>query len=128
MVPGFHFAESDRGCQPTQCFTPSETEASYRYQKKIEVFIDQLQERLGIEDAKDGNDPSLSLTDAALLSPDAMQASIARCMLAAYPPDLLIEISINTCGAHEFYRAEEVITAGEYWAEWAINRFENGNS
>ena len=58
----------------------------YRYQKKIEVFIDQLQERLGIEDAKDGNDPSLSLTDAALLSPDAMQASIARCMLAAYPP------------------------------------------
>ncbi len=100
----------------------------YRYQKKIEVFIDQLQERLGIEDAKDGNDPSLSLTDAALLSLDAMQASIARCMLAAYPPDLLIEISINTCGAHEFYRAEEVITAGEYWAEWAIKRFENGNS
>jgi len=97
----------------------------YRYQKKIEAFIDQLQERLGIEDAKVGNDPSLSLTDAALLSLDAMQASIARCMLAAYPPDLLIEIPINTCGAHEFYRAEEVITAGEYWAERAIKRFEN---
>ena len=31
------------------------------------------------------------LTDTALLSLDAMQASIARCMLAAYPPDLLIE-------------------------------------
>jgi len=35
-------------------------------------------------------------------------------MLAAYPPDLLIEIPINTCGAHEFYCAREVIAAGEY--------------
>lgn len=100
----------------------------HRYQKRIEVFIDQLQERLGIEDERDGNSPSLSLADAALLSLDAMQASIARCMLAAYPPDLLIEIPINTCGAHEFYRAEEVITAGEYWAERAIKRFENENA
>ena len=86
----------------------------HRYQKKIEAFNDQWQERLGIEDANNGDGPSLSLTDAALLSLDAMQASIARCMLAAYPPDLLIEVPIDTCGAHEFYRAEEVITAGEY--------------
>ena len=63
---------------------------------------------------------SLSLTDAALLSLDAMQASIARCMLAAYPPDVLIEIPIDTCAAHEFYRAAEVIEAGEYWAEREI--------
>ena len=71
--------------------------------------------------------PGLSLTDAALMSLDAMQASISRCMLAAYPPDLLIEIPINTCGAHEFYRASEVIGAGEYWAEQAIERFTNGD-
>ena len=57
-----------------------------------------------------------------------MQASIARCMLAAYPPDLLIEIPINVCGAHEFYRAGEVIQAGEYWAERAIKRFKNGKA
>ncbi|MGB5637482.1 MAG: serine protease, partial [Sedimenticolaceae bacterium] len=72
--------------------------------------------------------PSLSITDAALLSLDAMQASIARCMLAAYPPDLLIEIPVNTCGAHEFYRATEVIEAGEYWASRAIERFVNGKT
>lgn len=76
-------------------------------------------------DAQD-DQPSLSLTDAALMSLDAMQSSIARCMLAAYPPDLLIEIPINTCGAHEFYRANEVIEAGEYWAARAIERFVNG--
>ncbi len=101
------------------------------YQKKIEAFIDQMQERLGLNEEAEAEKDTLSFIDAALLSLDAMQASIARCMLAAYPPDLLIEIPINTCGAHEFYRAREVIEAGEYWAERAIARFsdaENGSA
>ena len=113
---------------------PSAEASRHRYQKKIEAFIDQLQVRLGLEnedaDAGAGADadeqPRLSLTDAALLSLDAMQASIARCMLAAYPPDLLIEIPINTCAAHEFYRAAEVIKAGEEWTERALERFDAG--
>ena len=96
----------------------------HRYHERIETFIDQLQDRLGLgDDRGDGDGPSLSLTDTALLSLDAMQASIARCMLAAYPPDLLIEVPINTCGAHEFYRATEVIRAGEEYAEQALERF-----
>jgi NTE family protein len=94
-----------------------------RYRKQIEDFVDQLQERLGLGEDKVPDGPSLSLTDTALLSLDAMQASIARSMLAAYPPDLLIEIPINTCAAHEFYRAQEVIEAGEYWARQALERF-----
>lgn len=98
----------------------------HRYQKQIEVFIDQLQERLGIGAEQEDSQPSLSLTDVALLSLDAMQARIARAMLAAYPPDLLIEIPINTCRAHEFHRAEEVIAAGEYWAQQALERFTDG--
>lgn len=97
----------------------------HRYQKKIEAFIDQLQERLGLHEEDATNRPNLSLTDAALLSLDAMQASIARCMLAAYPPDVLIEIPIDTCAAHEFYRAAEVIEAGEYWAEKEIERLDH---
>jgi NTE family protein len=92
-----------------------------RYRKRIEAFIDQLQERLGLEDEKDREE--LSITDAAILSLDAVQAAVARCMLAAYPPDLLIEIPINTCGAHEFYRAREVIEVGETIAEREIERF-----
>ena len=78
------------------------------------------------DDHEEGDTPNLTLTDTALLSLDAMQASIARCMLAAYPPDLLIEIPINTCGAHEFYRATEVIKAGEEWTERALERFTAG--
>lgn len=102
----------------------------HRYQRQIELFFDQLQQRLGLGDAeRDAIEkrPELSFTDAALLSLDAMQASIARCMLAAYPPDLLIEIPINTCGAHEFYRAREVIEAGEIWAEKALERFNDSH-
>ena len=95
----------------------------HRYQQKIEAFIDHLQERFGL-DGDDGVDtPSLSFSESALLSLDAMQASIARCKLAAYPPDLLIEIPINTCGAHEFYRAREVIDAGRHWAQRALKRY-----
>lgn len=97
------------------------------YHEKIEAFIDRLQEKLGLDDDREeGEGPNLSLTDTALLSLDAMQASIARCMLAAYPPDLLIEIPINTCGAHEFYRATEVIRAGEEAAEHALERYARG--
>ncbi len=96
------------------------------YRKKIDAFIEQLQESLGLGETESGvgETPSLSFADTALLSLDAMQASIARCKLAAYPPDLLIEIPIDTCGAHEFYRAAEVIEAGEYWAERALDRFD----
>ena len=97
----------------------------HRYQKKIEAFIDQLQERLGLHEEDATDRPNLSLTDAALLSLDAMQSSIARCMLAAYPPDVLIEIPIDNCAAHEFYRAAEVIEAGEYWAEKEIERLDH---
>jgi NTE family protein len=91
------------------------------YRKNIERFIDQLQSKLGLDDEKEG--ASLSMSEAAIFSLDAMQASIGRCMLAAYPPDLLIEVPINTCGAHEFYRAGEVIEVGRELAEKAIERF-----
>jgi NTE family protein len=103
---------------------PRQAKPIHRHRRHIERFIEQLQERLGLgDDHSPSQQPELSFSDAALLSLDAMQASIARSMLAAYPPDLLIEIPINTCGAHEFYRATEVIEAGEIWAERALEHY-----
>lgn len=93
------------------------------YRQHIDQFIDRLQGSLGLGAERDRADHALSLSDAALLSLDSMQASIARCKLAAYPPDLLIEIPINACQAHEFHRAAEVIRAGEYWTQQALDRF-----
>jgi NTE family protein len=43
---------------------------------------------------------------------DAMQSTIAREKLAAYPPDYSIEIARNACGTLEFDRAEEMIALG----------------
>jgi NTE family protein len=48
---------------------------------------------------------------------DAMQSTIARVKLAAYPPDLVIEIARNACGTMEFDRAEEMIALGRKKAE-----------
>ena len=43
---------------------------------------------------------------------DAMQGTIARMKLSAYPPDIEIEIPRNLCGTLEFNRADEMITYG----------------
>jgi len=43
---------------------------------------------------------------------DAMQGTIARMKLAAYPPDVEIEIPRNLCGTLEFNRADEIIEYG----------------
>ncbi|MFZ5655291.1 MAG: patatin-like phospholipase family protein [Pseudomonadota bacterium] len=43
---------------------------------------------------------------------DAMQSAIARQKMAAYPPDILVELPRNLCAMHEFHRAPEWIAAG----------------
>jgi NTE family protein len=43
---------------------------------------------------------------------EAMQSTIARQKLAAYPPDMTIEIARNACGTLEFDRADEMIRLG----------------
>lgn len=43
---------------------------------------------------------------------DAMQSTIARQKMAAYPPDILVELPRDLCGMHEFHRAAEIIERG----------------
>lgn len=43
---------------------------------------------------------------------DAMQSTIARQKLAAYPADYFVEIARNACGTLEFHRADEMIKLG----------------
>jgi len=52
---------------------------------------------------------------------DAMQSTIAREKLAAYPPDFIIEIPRNACGTLEFDRAEEMIALGYARAEESLH-------
>lgn len=59
---------------------------------------------------------------------DIAQSALARHTLAAYPPDLLIEVPRTTCRSLEFHRAVEVIAVGRTLATRALDAFENAES
>src|SRR5277367_1685678 len=52
---------------------------------------------------------------------DIAQAALARHTLAAYPPDLLIEVPRSACRGLEFHRAAEVIEIGRELAARALD-------
>jgi NTE family protein len=74
--------------------------------EKILQFISNLSSD---EDEEDGGWDMYDIADKSF---DAMQSTIARQKLAAYPPDVLIEIPRNVCGTLDFYRAAEMISLG----------------
>ncbi len=51
---------------------------------------------------------------------DLMQANLSRLRLAAYEPDLLIELPRNIASVYEFYRARELIERGRLQARAAL--------
>ena len=55
---------------------------------------------------------------------DIAQSALARHTLAAYPPDLLIEVPRSVCRSLEFHRAAEVIDIGHEVAAQAIKALE----
>jgi NTE family protein len=60
---------------------------------------------------------------------DIAQAALARHTLAAYPPDLLIEVPRSACRGLEFHRAAEVIDVGRTLAARALDTIDpSGNA
>ena len=51
---------------------------------------------------------------------DLMQANLSRLRLAAYEPDLLIQLPRNMASVYEFYRAGELIERGHEQARKAL--------
>lgn len=72
---------------------------------KIQDFIQALRQGGAIRD-------KLGFYDVIDQAFDAMQGAIARQKIAAYPPDILVELPRNLCGMLEFDRAGELINAG----------------
>ena len=58
---------------------------------------------------------------------DAMQSTIARQKIAAYPPDHVIEIARNACGTLEFDRATEMIDLGYRRAQESLSAVVGNN-
>jgi NTE family protein len=55
---------------------------------------------------------------------DIAQAALARHTLAAYPPDVLIEVPRTACRSLEFHRAAEVIEIGRELAATMLDELE----
>lgn len=64
--------------------------------------------------------PGLRTLEVMQLSVEAMQASVTRFRLAAYPPDVLVSIPRDACRTLDFHRAEELIAIGRQRATAAI--------
>ena len=77
-------------------------------QEKIAEFVDLLSLSKSTPEEPRG----WGVFEVADRSFDAMQSTIARQKIAAYPPDFLIEIARNQCGTMEFDRADEMIELG----------------
>jgi len=86
------------------------------YRRRIRAFIENLHL------ARSSGPPARGLFDVALVSMQTMQDTIARLKLAAYSPDVTVEIPRNACGFYEFWRAEELIALGRERAAQAFAR------
>nr|WP_224746737.1 patatin-like phospholipase family protein [Pelovirga terrestris] len=78
------------------------------YHQKIIDFIESLQRKGNHQNERHDE----NFFDVISKSLDAMQSTIARLKLAAYTPDMVIEIPKNVCTIYEFERARELIDIG----------------
>jgi NTE family protein len=86
---------------------PDESERSKGLRERIAGFIDKL---TPTKSEPDPNAPNA--VELALRSIDTMQTTIARMKVAAYSPDLMIEMPVNLCTFLEFHRGRELIDFG----------------
>jgi len=87
---------------------PKLVEDSQQFYEKISRYIkNRLQQK-----AATLTEADWGVYDVANQAFDAMQSTIARQKLAAYPPDHTIEIARNACGILDFDRADEMIALG----------------
>lgn len=74
---------------------------------KISRYLDKIQDSF-----MESTNINLDAFDIANQAFDAMQSSIARQKLAAYPPDMSINIPQNLCGTFDFDLSEQLISYG----------------
>lgn len=76
------------------------------YREKISAFVNNLLE------SEESEPSSPDAADLLVKSIDVMQGAIARLKLAAYAPDLVVDVPRDACSFFEFHRAEEMADLG----------------
>jgi NTE family protein len=98
--------------------TEKETkEQKSQYQKKIQEFYSHLQKINPLH-----NDDKLSYFNVVNHSINLMIYQIAQLHLEKYTPDIKIEISRDSCGIYDFYKADELIEMGRYAARESLKK------
>jgi NTE family protein len=82
---------------------------------------DDAEDTLETASAPESEPPRLGGFEVMNRTIDIAQAALARHTLAAYPPDLLIEVPRSACRSLEFHRAAEVIETGRELAARALD-------
>ncbi|HEB93327.1 MAG TPA: serine protease [Gammaproteobacteria bacterium] len=82
------------------------------YHRRISDFLDELQQSFSDLAFRSSGADDLGLFDLLNNSFETMQNAITNIKLATYSPDVVIEIPRETCKAHEFYRARELVEIG----------------
>lgn len=93
--------------------------------ERILAFLDDVAEGFkGKADDADTEAGSLDVFELVSRSIETMQNAIAAVKLAAYTPDVIVNIPRDVCQAHEFHRAQELIEIGERIAEQELTAYE----
>jgi NTE family protein len=97
---------------------PEKTELVTEKSSLLQDMMNQLTKKWSrLTSSSEKEEKNWGMYDVADQAFDAMQSTVARLKLAAYPPDVLIEIPRNACGTMEFDRAKEMIALGRKKAE-----------
>ena len=78
------------------------------------------------DDVREAAMPKLGSFAVMMRTIDIAQAALARHQMAAYPPDVLIEVPRTACRSLDFHRAAEVIALGHELASRALDRIDDG--
>lgn len=100
--------------EPQPTVEPPEPQPPSPFAETISRFIKKFQKNEAREEKRETKveEEDWSTYDIATQAFDAMQGTIARLKLAAYPPSCVIDIPKNACGLLEFDRAAEMIELG----------------
>ncbi len=99
----------------TKIIDKQETNESIPFTEAVNEYVGRLTDSI-----VGGVNQNWGAYDIANQAFDAMQSTIARQKLAAYPADFNIEIARNACGTLEFDRASEMIELGHTKAQESL--------
>jgi NTE family protein len=97
--------------------TPAPSDKSEGYHKAIAKFLDNL---IGQDEQADKTPDAAELLTKSI---DVMQGAIARLKLAAYTPDIVVDISRDAASFFEIYRARELKELGYERANEALENY-----